>query len=150
MYSATKPLVSSAIWVLIGEGLLDVSRPVAEYVPEFAANGKEAVTVEQVLLHTCGFPSAPMAPAEGADPERRLSRLASWHLEWEPGSRFVYHAGSAHWVLAELLARLGGGDFRDVIEQWVCRPLGLPRVLGLPLGDDEGIAPPPRPSATRA
>jgi CubicO group peptidase (beta-lactamase class C family) len=142
VYSATKPLVSSAVWVLIGDGLLDVSRPVADYIPEFATNGKEAVTVEQVMLHTCGFPSAPMAPAEGADPERRLERLARWRLEWEPGSRFVYHAGSAHWVLAELLARLGGADFRDVIEQRVCRPLGLPRVLGLARDDDAGIAPP--------
>jgi CubicO group peptidase (beta-lactamase class C family) len=142
VYSATKPLVSSAVWVLIGEGVLDVSRPVADYVPEFGANGKEAVTVEQVMLHTCGFPSAPMAPAEGADPERRVRRLAEWHLEWEPGSRFVYHAGSAHWVLAELLSRLGGGDFRDVIEQRVCRPLGLPRVLGLDPADDAPIAPP--------
>ena len=142
VYSATKPLVSSAVWVLIGEGVLDTSRPVADYVPEFAANGKGEVTVEQVLLHTCGFPSAPMAPAEGADPERRLRRLASWRLEWEPGSRFVYHAGSAHWVLAELLARLGGGDFRDVIEERVCRPLGLPRVLGLDPADDAPIAPP--------
>jgi CubicO group peptidase (beta-lactamase class C family) len=142
VYSATKPLVSSAVWVLIGEGLLDVSRPVADYVPEFAANGKEAVTVEQVLLHTSGFPSAPMAPAEGADPERRVRRLSRWRLEWEPGSRFVYHAGSAHWVLAELLSRLGGRDFRDVIEQRVCRPLGLPRVLGLAPEDDAGIARP--------
>lgn len=142
VYSATKPLVSSAVWILIGEGLLDVARPVADYVPEFGANGKEAVTVEQVLLHTSGFPSAPMAPAEGADPERRLRRLASWHLEWEPGTRFVYHAGSAHWVLAELLHRLGGADFRDVVEQRVCRPLGLPRVLGLAPDDDAGIAPP--------
>jgi CubicO group peptidase (beta-lactamase class C family) len=142
VYSATKPLVSSAVWLLIGDGLLDVSCPVADYVPEFAANGKEAVTVEQVLLHTCGFPSAPMAAVEGADPERRLRRLASWHLEWEPGSRFVYHAASAHWVLAELLSRLGGADFRDVIESRVCRPLGLPRVLGLAPDDDAGIAPP--------
>jgi CubicO group peptidase (beta-lactamase class C family) len=142
VYSATKPIVSSAVWVLIGEGLLDISRPVADYVPEFAANGKGAVTVEQVLLHTSGLPSAPMRPAEGADPERRLERLASWRLEWEPGSRFVYHAGSAHWVLAELLSRLGGADFRDVIEQRVCRPLGLPRVLGLALDDAAGIAPP--------
>ena len=142
VYSATKPLVSSAVWVLMGEGVLDVSRPVAEYVPEFAGNGKGVVTVEQVLLHTSGFPSAPMAPAEGADPERRLERLARWRLEWEPGSRFAYHPSSAHWVLAELLSRLGGGDFRDVIEHRVCRPLGLPRVLGLDPDDDAGIAPP--------
>ena len=42
VFSATKPIVASAMWILIGEGLLDPSRPVAHYVPEFATNGKES------------------------------------------------------------------------------------------------------------
>jgi CubicO group peptidase (beta-lactamase class C family) len=142
IYSATKPLVASAVWFLIGDGSLDVDAPVAAYIPEFAANGKQHVTVEQVLLHTAGFPRAPITPEEGADPESRVARLASWPLEWEPGSRFEYHGTSAHWVLAELLHRLGGMDFRDFIEQRVCTPLGLPRVLGIGEGDDDDIATP--------
>ncbi|MCZ6784103.1 MAG: serine hydrolase, partial [Proteobacteria bacterium] len=104
--SATKPIVASAIWLLIGDGLLDISRPVVDYVPEFGANGKDAVTVEQVLLMTCGFPNAPMDSVEGADPERRIARLAEWELEYEPGTKYVYHGASAHWVLAELIERL--------------------------------------------
>ncbi|MFN8052248.1 MAG: serine hydrolase domain-containing protein [Acidimicrobiales bacterium] len=141
-FSTTKPIVASLVWQLIGEGLLDVDLPVAHYVPEFAANGKGAVTVEQVLLHTAGFPEAPMGPVEGADGARRLERLASWRLDWEPGTRFEYHAGSAHWVLVELIERLGGGDFRDLLEQRVCAPLGLPRVLGLPVDRQQHIAAP--------
>ncbi len=132
IFSATKPIVASAVWLLISDGLLDVRRPVAEYIPEFASNGKEVITVEQVMLHTAGFPNAPMPPAEGADPVRRVARFATWRLEWEPGSRFEYHATSAHWVLAELLHRLGGCDFRDFIERRVTTPLGLPRLLGIP------------------
>lgn len=142
IYSATKPLVAAAVWQLIGEGLLDVSRPVADHVPEFATNGKDAVTVEQVLLHTSGFPLAPMGTVEGADQERRLARFATWRLDWEPGSRFEYHPGSGHWVLAELLQRLGGGDFREVIADRVTTPLGLPRLLGIPVDEQEGIAEP--------
>src|SRR5450755_423859 len=64
VFSATKPIVASAVWILIGEGLLDPSRPVAHYIPEFASNGKESVTVEQVMLHTSGFPNAPMDAVE--------------------------------------------------------------------------------------
>ena len=94
--SATKPIVASAVWLLIGDGLLDIGRPVADYLPEFGANGKRAVTVEQVLLMTCGFPSAPMSPAEGANAERRIARLATWELEYEPGTKYVYHGSSAH------------------------------------------------------
>jgi CubicO group peptidase (beta-lactamase class C family) len=138
--SATKPIVASAVWLLIGDGALDVSRSVVDYVPEFAANGKERVTVEQVLLMTCGFPNARMDPADGTDPTRRVARLAEWELEYEPGTQYVYHGASAHWVLAELIERLGGIDFRDFVEQRVTRPLGLPRVLGIPRAEQTNIA----------
>jgi CubicO group peptidase (beta-lactamase class C family) len=139
VFSATKPIVASAAWLLMGEGLLDVTLPVAAYVPEFAASGKEAVTVEQVLLHTAGFPLAPMEPEEGADASARRARFERWTLDWEPGSRFEYHATSAHWVLVDLIERLSGCDFRDYIEERVCRPLGMPRVLGLPEGAQDGV-----------
>jgi CubicO group peptidase (beta-lactamase class C family) len=139
VYSATKPIVSSAVWLLIGDGVLDISRPVAHYIPEFATNGKEVVTVEQVLLHTAGFPTAPMDPIDGADTVTRVKRFTEWPLEWEPGTRFEYHGLSAHWVLVELLERLSGDgdDFRDIIERRVCEPLGLPRLLGIP-EDEQG------------
>jgi CubicO group peptidase (beta-lactamase class C family) len=140
VFSATKPIVASAIWILIGEGLLDVTKPVAHYIPEFATNGKEIVTVEQVLLHIAGFPNAPMDPVEGADAVTRVKRFTEWRLEWEPGTRFEYHALAAHWVLAELLERCTGDDFRDVIEQRICEPLGLPLLLGIPEEDQHDIA----------
>lgn len=138
--SATKPIVASAVWHLIGDGQLDILRRVVDYAPEFGANGKAAVTVEQVLVMTCGFPSALMDPADGSDPARRIARLAEWKLEYEPGTQYVYHGSSAHWVLAELIERLGGMDFRDYVEERVTRPLGLPRLLGIPASDHGDIA----------
>ena len=132
VFSATKPIVASAVWLLIGEGLLDIARPVAHYIPEFATNGKEIVTVEQVLLHTAGFPTAPMDPVEGADTVTRVKRFTEWELEWAPGTRFEYHALAAHWVLAELIERVSGHDFRDFVETRVCEPHDLPRLLGIP------------------
>ncbi len=139
VFSATKPIVASAVWLLIGDGLLDVARPVAHYIPEFATNGKEIVTVEQVLLHTSGFPNATLDPVEGADTVTRVKRFTEWELEWEPGSRFEYHALSAHWVLAELIERLSGHDFRDFIDTRICEPLGLPRLLGIPEEEQDDI-----------
>jgi CubicO group peptidase (beta-lactamase class C family) len=141
IFSCTKPIVASAIWLLVGEGLVDVTRAAADYVPELAAGDLGAVTVEQVMLHTGGFPNAPMPGLDGADPARRRARFAAWRIEWEPGTRFEYHGGSAHWVLADLIERVTGTDFRDFVEQRVTRPLGLPRVLGIPEDDQHDIAP---------
>jgi CubicO group peptidase (beta-lactamase class C family) len=138
--SATKPIVASAVWQLLADGSLALTDPVADHVPGFGEHGKGAVTVEQVLLMTCGFPSAPMSVADGIDRRRRREQFASWELEYEPGTRYAYHAASAHWVLAELLEHVTGDDFRDVIEQRVTRPLGLPRVLGIARGGHDGIA----------
>jgi len=140
VFSATKPIVASAIWLLLGDGRLELAAPVARYIPEFTTNGKESVTVEQVMLHTAGFPNAVMSPSEGADAEVRAARFAAWTLEWEPGSRFEYHATSAHWVLVDLLARIEQRDFRDVIHDRVGAPLGLPRLLGLPVDQQDDIA----------
>lgn len=140
VFSCTKPLVSLAVCALMGERLLDVSLPVVEYVPEFGTNGKDVVTVEHVMLHTSGFPHAPLGPPDWWTREGRLARMARWRLNWEPGTRYEYHPSSAHWVLAEILERVAGADFRDVVEQRVTSPAGVGRVLGAPEADQGGVA----------
>ena len=142
VFSCTKPVVASTAWVLMGDGRLDVSRPVAEYVPEFGTHGKEAVTVDHLLLHTAGFPGATLMPPEWDTREGRLAAFASWELKWEPGTAFEYHATSAHWVLAEVIERVAGCDYRDAVQSLVTDPVGLPRrVLGLAPDQQEAIAP---------
>jgi CubicO group peptidase (beta-lactamase class C family) len=140
IFSATKVFVASACWLLIGDGSLDVERRVADYIPEFATNGKDVVTVEQVMLHTSGFPRAPLGPPNWADRDRRLEAFAKWRLNWEPGTAHEYHPTSAHWVLAELIERIFGRDYRDCIHERVTGALGLPRVVGIPPAEQDGIA----------
>jgi CubicO group peptidase (beta-lactamase class C family) len=140
IFSATKTFVASAAWLLIGEGSLDIGRRVADYIPEFATNGKDVVTVEQVMLHTSGFPRAPLGPAAWADRDRRLEAFAKWRLNWEPGTAHEYHPTSAHWVLAELIERISGRDFRELIHERVTGALDLPRVVGIPPDEQDGIA----------
>lgn len=135
-YSCTKAITAGAVWRLLGDGRLATDTPVAELVPPFAAGGKGGVTVEHLLTHTAGFPSAQMSVWDWVDHDRRLARLAAWPLEWEPGSRFVYHPTSAHWVLAELMEAVTGLDFREFVRSAVLDPLGLD-TLRLGLGLDE-------------
>jgi CubicO group peptidase (beta-lactamase class C family) len=140
IFSTTKAFVASAAWLLMGEGSLDIERRVVDYVPEFGTNGKDVVTVEQVMLHTSGFPRAPLGPPDWADRDRRLEAFARWRLNWEPGTAHEYHPTSAHWVLAELIERVARQDYCDFIHERVTGALGLPRVLGIAPADQDGIA----------
>jgi CubicO group peptidase (beta-lactamase class C family) len=130
VYSATKAFVAGAMWALIGDGAVDVSKRVVEYVPEFGSNGKDVITVEQVMLHTSGFPRAPLTVLQGDTSEGRTAAFAKWRTNWEPGSQFEYHPTSAHWVLAEIIERVTGRDFRDVVQERVTALAGLERVVG--------------------
>jgi CubicO group peptidase (beta-lactamase class C family) len=70
-----------------------------------------------------------------------MRRLASWRLEWEPGSRFVYHGTATMWVLAELITRISGVDYRDFIAARIFEPLGLRNFfMGLPAQENARVA----------
>ena len=90
------------------------------------------------MLHLSGFPMAPLGAPAWNTRQGRLEAFARWRLNWEPGSTYEYHPTSAHWVLAELIERITGTDFRDVVEERVTAPHGLPRVLGVT--DDAPVA----------
>lgn len=140
IYSVSKPLLAAACWQLQGRGLIDPGARVAHYIPEFAERGKEQVRVEHLLTHTAGFPNAVMGPPEWFDREQRLRRLCDWRLEWAPGSRCVYHPTSSYWVLAEILERVSGIDYREYILRQVTGPLGTTGFrLGVPEGEQGDI-----------
>ena len=133
IFSSTKAVVGAAVWLLFEEGMLKLEERVAEIIPEFGTNGKEVVTVEQVLLHTSGFPQAPFAPENWGSREKLLEAFSRWRLNWEPDSRYEYHPTSAHWVLSEIIYRRTGQDFREFIREQITGPMGLDELfVGLP------------------
>jgi len=140
IFSSSKAFVASAIWMLITEGELDISRRVAELIPEFGDNGKQDITIEQVLLHVAGFPSGFLNPFDWDDRTKRHEILASWPLEWEPGSMYRYHALSSPWVQAALIEQITGTDFRAFIHDRITGPLGLKSFrLGVPIDDQADV-----------
>jgi len=142
VFSCTKPIVASAIWLLLAEGLVDLDEKVTAYLPGFGTNGKDVVTVEQVMVHTSGFPHAPMGPRHWTTYESRLERYGEWRLNWEPGTASAYHPSSAHWVLADIVQTASGIDYRDFIRERICDPLGSPRMqLGVPRDQQGDVAP---------
>jgi CubicO group peptidase (beta-lactamase class C family) len=141
VFSATKPFVASVVWQLLGEGGLRTDQPVHELIPEMATNGKDAVTLDHVLLHTSGFPRGPLGAPRWATHEGRRAAFAQWRLSWPAGSRYEYHATSAHWVLGELIHAVTGLDHTDALRARVLDPLGLRDfALGPPLDRQERIA----------
>jgi CubicO group peptidase (beta-lactamase class C family) len=139
IFSATKPMVSLTAALLIDEGALALDDTIGDHVPELAAAGLGDITIEQLMLHTGGFPNANMPGADGGDHVLRRAAFTTWRSEWEPGSRFDYHYESAHWVLADLIDRVTGRDFREVVHERITAPLGLRRALGLALDDTDDI-----------
>jgi CubicO group peptidase (beta-lactamase class C family) len=132
-YSATKAVVGVAVWLLFEDGLLRLDERISDIIPAFATNGKDGVTVEQVLTHTSGFPRAPHRPTDWGSREKLLEAFGRWRLTWEPGSRFEYHATSAHWVLVEIIRRRTGIDYHDFIRERLTSPMGLDDLyVGLP------------------
>jgi len=133
VFSCTKAITSAAAWLLIQEGKLALDETVADIIPEFGSNGKEVVRVEQLFTHTAGFPTAPFRPRVFLDRERRLEYFARWRLNWEPGSRFVYHPTSSMYVVSELIERRSGMTYGEFVRERVALPLGLPDLwCGLP------------------
>ena len=132
VYSISKPLFASALWRLADVEGFNFSTTVAELVPDLTSCPVGSVRLSDVMSHMGGFPNATADLLRLRDSRRRASVIAEWELEWEPGSRFEYHAVSAHWVLATVVSTLTGEEHDDAFHRLVTASLGLPhRILGV-------------------
>jgi CubicO group peptidase (beta-lactamase class C family) len=134
--STTKGLSGLAMALAHSRGLFDYEERVCTYWPEFAQQGKENVTVRQLLAHQAGLlvVDARVDKSVVADPERLAEALAKQKPAWEPGTRQAYHAVSLGFYESELLRRVDpqqrtlGQFFQDEIAS----PLGLDFYIRLP------------------
>ena len=136
VYSATKGLAAMTLAVAHSRGWLDYEQPVCRYWPEFAQQGKETITVRQLLAHQAGLFAfdEPVDRSVVADHDRLAVVLARQKPAWEPGTRQAYHAISLGFYESELLRRVDphhrslGQFFHDEIAS----PLGLDFYIRLP------------------
>jgi CubicO group peptidase (beta-lactamase class C family) len=148
LMSATKGITAIAVARLAARGLLDVDAPVAAYWPEFAAAGKGAITVAQVLSHSAGVVTIPghtdfIGPAgegwERTDEIRR--RLESASPVWLPGTAHGYHGLTFGWLVGEIVRRAAGVSAGNVIRDEIAGQLGLELELGTPIDRQDAVAP---------
>ncbi len=143
VFSITKGIVSIVIARLVETGRLDPARAVADYWPEFAAAGKQQISVSQLLSHQAGLPAlrATLPPDAQIDWMRMCEALAAERPWWAPGRRAGYHAHTWGWLAGELIRRIDGrtpGVF--LREEWTAL-LGLDVHLGFGPELDARVAP---------
>ena len=108
VYSATKGLAAMTLALAHSRGWLDYDELVCQYWPEFAQNGKEKITVRQLLAHQAGLFALdePVDKSTVADLDRLAEILARQQPAWEPGTRQGYHGITLGYYESELLRRL--------------------------------------------
>ncbi|WP_327129511.1 serine hydrolase domain-containing protein [Streptomyces sp. NBC_01727] len=134
VFSGAKGLTAACVLLLIERGLLDLDAPAARYWPEFAAAGKDRITVGEILSHQARLPGvqAPYNTEELLDPEHMAKLLAAQAPAQDPRAGFIYHALTWGWLVGELVRRVDGRTVGVFFAEEFARPLGLDIWLGLP------------------
>ncbi len=142
VWSCTKGVVALAIAMLVERGKLDYAAPVARYWPEFAAGGKERITLDQMMSHQAGLNglAVPMDEAGLLAWTPFVDALAAMSPLWEPGSRCVYHALTYGHLTGEVLRRVDGRSMGRFIAEEIAGPLGADFHVGLPASEDPRVA----------
>ena len=126
LFSAGKGVAVTAVLRLVERGVLELDAPVATYWPEFSANGKEQITLRDVLTHRSGMHILPPATfAELADWEHMCSLLAARRPVGTPGTRTRYQPVTFAWLAGEPARRAAGKDFNAIVRDEVLAPAGI-------------------------
>jgi CubicO group peptidase (beta-lactamase class C family) len=155
VYSATKTMTALTALLVADRGELDFDAPVAHYWPEFAANGKERVTVRHVMSHSAGLSGwrETISVPDLYDWEKVTALLAAQLPFWEPGTASGYHATTQGYLLGEVVRRITGRSLGTVFREEIAEPLGADFHIGLAASEDARVAdlipPPPTDSPFR-
>jgi CubicO group peptidase (beta-lactamase class C family) len=136
VYSATKGLAAMTLAIAHSRGWLDYDERVSAYWPEFAQQGKDRVTVRQLLAHQAGLYALdePLDRELIADLDRLAGVLARQKPAWEPGTRQAYHAITLGFYESELLRRIDPQhrSLGQFFEDEIAAPLDLDLYINLP------------------
>jgi len=150
VYSTTKGAAAICVARLVEAGLVSYDEPVASYWPEFAANGKETITVGQMMSHQGGLPyaTAQLSFGDLMAVTPVVDALAAQAPLWEPATKHGYHAVTYGWLAGELVRRVDGRRIGQYFADEVAGPLELDFWIGLPESEEPRVsrleaAPPP-------
>jgi serine-type D-Ala-D-Ala carboxypeptidase len=123
--SLTKPIATAtSIMLLIEDGLIDLDAKAAKYIPELAVNGKEVITIRQLLTHQSGLlPDNSIRDYEDGR-VAAFRRIHELDLRAAPGTRFMY-SDVGFIVLGEIVERVSGKTLDEFSRERIFTPLGM-------------------------
>ncbi|HEX4705981.1 MAG TPA: serine hydrolase domain-containing protein, partial [Pseudonocardiaceae bacterium] len=140
LMSVSKGLVATCVHLLGQRGLLDVEAPVGEYWPTFTANGKDRITIADLLSHRAGLngfdPESGIGIGEMLDWDRCVTSLGNMAPLWTPGSAYQYHPFTHGYLLGEVVRRVTGITVGQFFADEIAGPLGLDLWIGLPESEE--------------
>ena len=145
-FSSGKQFTVAAVLAYVERGLLQLHAPVANVIPEFAANGKERINLHQLLTHTSGIlPYPPPLPGrDGMDLQKVVAAVCASVPQTTAGENVNYSVITAHAVMAEMVRRVDGGhrSFQQIMTEEIFAPLGMHETaLGVPDALRERLCP---------
>src|SRR5688572_30782227 len=136
-WSTTKGVAATALHMAMDRNGVDPDAPVASVWPEFGKNGKDEISIAQVLSHEAGVPQIRDQiehSRQTADWDHMVSVMVGLEPLWEPGTANGYHAINYAWLVGETLRRVDGRDVPTFLAEELAGPLGLD---GLYIGTPE-------------
>lgn len=142
VFSTTKGIAATAIAMLVQSGTLRYDDPVSKHWPEFAAAGKDDITVEQVMSHQAGLIAvdAPIDFDQIMAVTPVIESLQEQAPMWEPGTAHGYHAITYGWLAGEIVARVDGRRIGQFVQDEIAGPLGIDMWIGLPESEEERVS----------
>ncbi|MEF3301985.1 serine hydrolase domain-containing protein [Paenibacillus sp. GYB003] len=140
--SITKPITATAAMILVEQGLLCLSFPVAYYIPEFVGEGKQNVKVHHLMTHTSGLRNSdvyehakrkePHADVPPADPNQHPDLHRRLYLGydaplWKPPGTEMSYCGYNIELLGEIVRRLSGRTLESFCREHIFEPLEMNR-----------------------
>ena len=129
VFSSEKPLLATAMHIAHDKGLVDYDDPVSRYWPEFTGDGKEKLTIRQLLGHRAGM------PAGFAKYQDDMERFTDWNFMAAvaaaakpvcmPGTRTGYLSQSYGWYVGVPLTRIFKKPINDLLTDEVLKPAGI-------------------------
>jgi CubicO group peptidase (beta-lactamase class C family) len=132
-YSVVKPMTAACALLLVERGSIDLDDPVARSWPEFAAAGKEGITVRQLLAHQAGLTlfEKPLALETLLDWDAMVWVLAASAPEWPPGTAHGEHVVTYGHLVGELVRRVDGRSLGTFFREELAGPWALDYHVGL-------------------